>query len=457
MVDRQPDEESFEIACIAIGQGDCTLIRCPDGQVVVIDCGLTGKSRDELFNDQKQPLEKASTQGFQTAGYHAARDLLRDSDWNKHENIQLIVTHPDEDHYTLVTRLLAGSSSRKRQKTGAGSVAPVPPPPVDVDTFYFSCPGDAGEELSNFGKHEGALARLTPDRWHKPLPDPVTGKTTEMVSFGTTPEEKKWSVELLLADFNSSGHQGGPEAKKNERSIVTLVTVGEKKALFCGDAETSTLRELLKYHAARIEGIDLLLCPHHGSKNNYLEEFSDTVQAKTVVFSAAFLGFSHHHPHYEPIKGYKETAVDSTQLHSIDFWIHDLELLRAEKDIRDNIREAFKTGKRWSGFGGPGPWPHKPGHIQVELKKKPGGEFVETSGRYLIKPLPTDFVVAIDKDKRGRLWYLYREETAKRVYTLSSGSLLFTLSADGLRLLKTQDKTQDNRLEWTDGNDGNDA
>ncbi len=80
----------FKFVFVAIGQGDFCMVRCPDGKIVVIDCGRT-------------------SQGLgQTTWVDETAILLRDGSWaggNNNKVDALILTHPDADHYNQVVNL----------------------------------------------------------------------------------------------------------------------------------------------------------------------------------------------------------------------------------------------------------------------------------------------------------------------------------------------------------------
>ena len=36
----------FKFVFVSMGQGDCCMVRCPDGRVVVVDCGSKANAND---------------------------------------------------------------------------------------------------------------------------------------------------------------------------------------------------------------------------------------------------------------------------------------------------------------------------------------------------------------------------------------------------------------------------
>src|SRR5712664_1382913 len=74
----------FEVIFMDAGQGDCTLVVYPDNTLMLVDCGST-KSGSEAFEGIKQ----------------VAHAKLKTSN----SYVNLVLTHPDEDHYNLIQKL----------------------------------------------------------------------------------------------------------------------------------------------------------------------------------------------------------------------------------------------------------------------------------------------------------------------------------------------------------------
>ena len=75
----------FTFVFVEMGQGDCCMVKCPDGQVLVVDCGSTNMT--EI--NQNYMVE--------------AQELLRT--WvssQKNKIAALVLTHPDIDHHNQV-------------------------------------------------------------------------------------------------------------------------------------------------------------------------------------------------------------------------------------------------------------------------------------------------------------------------------------------------------------------
>src|SRR6266436_6786539 len=73
----------FQVIFMDAGQGDCTLIVYPDGSLTLVDCGST-KSGAAAFVEIKKVIDRH---------------------FDNKQDFNLVLTHPDEDHYNLLQTL----------------------------------------------------------------------------------------------------------------------------------------------------------------------------------------------------------------------------------------------------------------------------------------------------------------------------------------------------------------
>ncbi len=100
----------MDIDQLDIGQGDCTLISCPNDQVILLDCGSVG--------------------GMPPGGLVNIRALLRA--WANGNNVNVILSHPDQDHYNQLLNVV------------------IAPAAVGVNNLYFSRALNAGSPLGRY-------------------------------------------------------------------------------------------------------------------------------------------------------------------------------------------------------------------------------------------------------------------------------------------------------------------
>lgn len=99
----------------------------------------------------------------------------------------------------------------------------------------------------------------------------------------------------------------------NDRSWIVVITSPYGRAVIPGDIGRSTEKRLLRsaQNAALMTPVQLLLAPHHGSRQSSSWEWVKMLKPKWVVFSAGYQN-PYHHPHKDVIKRYQ--AVGSRTL-----------------------------------------------------------------------------------------------------------------------------------------------
>jgi beta-lactamase superfamily II metal-dependent hydrolase len=350
---------TFTFVFVAMGQGDCCMVRCPDGKVVVVDCGSTS-------NKWGNPhwIDEAAM-------------LLRDASWaggNGNKVDALILTHSDADHHNKVVQffgaitwdgdvtLPSNGTVLKKPKIGK----------IDIGAIYLSDAYAANSPLGNYtgGNLNNEIAAgsfSTTDiyevtinsktdtensyrRWTSadsfaaavdPVPadaHQIAGKRLTILS-GTT-DLTPWSVSILAGNVvRGYGKTDDGATPDNAKSLITLFEVGGKKALLCGDATFSTEKFLLDAHKASglLKDVDLLQIPHHGSRYASSNPFVQLTNPQWTVASVGFLEHSYRLPRYEYVidrwLGQIEGADRTTADHDIDYWTTDTE---ASKPIRDS-------------------------------------------------------------------------------------------------------------------------
>ena len=113
MTDATPEDQvdgKFEFMFVSMGQGECTLIRCPDGRVGMIDCGSKAYSGDDVSAAEKKRVMSEIGQGLcnqidQWTGNYTYPDI-QPSITNKNVLDFLILTHCDGDHYNKIVEFI---------------------------------------------------------------------------------------------------------------------------------------------------------------------------------------------------------------------------------------------------------------------------------------------------------------------------------------------------------------
>jgi beta-lactamase superfamily II metal-dependent hydrolase len=257
----QDEEAILEIHFIQVGQGDSTLIKCPNGDRVLIDCG--------------------STKEFDSS---AVRSYVRDQLDTESPFIDLlIITHPDQDHYNEIETLLTGSASQAQINVGR--------------VVYVA--SMAAHGVADF------------DQW--------LIEFENKTNLGLDPESEfnvcgpNVSLEVLAANVGS---------EPNDRSIVVLLTYSSFEAILPGDSTEVTQRYILDHTPLDLLGnVEVLKVEHHGSKVTSMlpeTDWFDAVNPDLAVFSCAE-DSDYGHPN-EDVAGALEPHTISADDHAVTFW-----------------------------------------------------------------------------------------------------------------------------------------
>lgn len=246
---------NLEVHFINVGQGDSTLVKCPDGETILVDCGSTGH-----FDE----------------GY--VRGYLREHlDPDSPRIDLLVITHPDRDHYNKIVKVTNGNIFGPKIEVGrvalVGNTSEYSSERVNdfLDTF----PSDRFEDMEATDYNVGPPVRDID----------ICGDTV---------------VSVLAAGVSESGSSVSPT---NTRGIVVLVRYGDFDVLLTGDATRVTQRNILDRFAndlGELEAVEVLKVSHHGSRATSMMDPNDrnawleTIQPDIAIFSASGTnGFGH--------------------------------------------------------------------------------------------------------------------------------------------------------------------
>lgn len=319
--------EKFTIHYYDVGQGDCILIRCPNGRLIMIDCGSAkglGAANEDLLVQMCTDIRS-----------------LTSKNGNK-INI-LILTHRDKDHYNQVYQVFTNRniSTDKKNPEWIGK--------INIDTVYFSSPppgptsryalygfsqGSCSSAIINFNYKTSSIKQVyinatvqkvltytKADNFElaEGTETKITNKKLTLLN-GTTPTGQKWSVSIIAGQVPESNT--GAKDTTNALSLVTLLQIGAKKGLFLGDATRATEDYLMANQKSLIKNCEFVHIPHHGSETSSGLAFVKTVNpnAAEVTHETYETGFK------LPKKDVLDRWInvlntkDDTVNHVIDYW-----------------------------------------------------------------------------------------------------------------------------------------
>lgn len=246
----------LEVHFINIGQGDCTLIKCPNGKRILVDAG-------------------SSTAGFSP---HSARNYLRSHlDPDNPAIDALVITHSDSDHYDLIPYML--------EDTYVGHI---------YTSGYLNDHDrdNVNEWLSAF--EPSRRSRLAAGTYNVSPP----------LSLGDFGPVNVWVLATNVNDTTVN-------SEVNTRSIVLKVTYGTVDVMLTGDATRDTENDIMARLAPDFLDVEVLKLGHHGS--NATSTSAEWVAATRPEIAVASAGHNntYGHPHRDVVARIVDYTIDA--------------------------------------------------------------------------------------------------------------------------------------------------
>ncbi len=86
-------------------------------------------------------------------------------------------------------------------------------------------------------------------------------------------------------------YESSERGSRDESGIMASVSIGDYDMLVTGDVEKAVERELVGKH--ELDGTELLIVPHHGSRYSTSEELLSAVRPETAVISTGYNSYGH--------------------------------------------------------------------------------------------------------------------------------------------------------------------
>ncbi|MCI0676137.1 MAG: MBL fold metallo-hydrolase [Phycisphaerales bacterium] len=265
----------LEIHFIKVGQGDCTLVKCPNGKNVLVDCGSLKEAH---------PL--------------STRNYLRDHLDQMHIDT-LVVTHPDADHYNMIPYSLAPFT--------IGRIVMIGDPSEYDATAYVT----SASQKSSHG-FENWLSHFDPSKVTVVDQDDIDESTAADHALFDTGEV---DIYIVAAEIDDPGNL----SPVNTRSIVLMVSFDEFDCLLTGDATFPTEDAIIAKYPADWLDVDVLKLGHHGSRvTSTSPVWANTVKPEVCIASAAYTKM-HGHPSHD-LRERLEPHTDTVNAHKIRWW-----------------------------------------------------------------------------------------------------------------------------------------
>jgi competence protein ComEC len=240
------------IVCLDAGQGDATIVRLPNGKVMVVDCNVDNSPEDIV-----KYLKDA---GIKRIDY-------------------LVITHPHYDHMSGMKEI--------------------------ADNF------EVGEVWTTDYKRKRSEE---PPESYEAYRDAYVKGLGKLERKGTTVKKPTASNDPIVKDGNLEVRVLGPSASVqgnnediHEESLVVQIKTGKTSVVFTGDTTNGQLDRICKYYP--VKDTTLWHASHHGSNEGANEDVLRQVQPKYTVIPVG-KGNPHGHPHDDAMKTYRKTTQE---------------------------------------------------------------------------------------------------------------------------------------------------
>ena len=246
-----PSPAELVVNFFDVGQGDSTLIECPNGQNILIDAGSTSGVEADLIQDQ----------------------LFETLEGRERRIHTLIVSHPDADHYNRLHLVLQGINVDQVFMIG-----------IEDDYYMYFW-----DWLEGLNTNRTVLDNTDFDQADTP---------NTQIDCGSA------EVYILAANEQSNF------SSKNTASIVVMVRFGSFEAILPGDATRVTEGVILDRYQNSWLDVDLLKIGHHGSlATSTTVNWANTLSPEIAVVSAGVNRYGH--PRTEVIQRLEGHTVSS--------------------------------------------------------------------------------------------------------------------------------------------------
>jgi beta-lactamase superfamily II metal-dependent hydrolase len=350
----QSEDGKLAVMFMSVGSGDSIFIKTPKGEVIVVDCGSRAREKNDQLDRLKDMLR---SQLFLGTG----KNLYA-----------LVLTHPDQDHYNDVAKLI--DEIDIKYVFHSGHLAQYTQTRENTDETAKSFLSDKKEKvLSQVSINaDGTKLDVVPkegvtvntvEQWIQILKEDhcsikliaggvpnITDKIAKTLRKRYRHGEKKDALGDIKAQTKLTKRGAGDREGTNSGSIVTLIEAYGRKILLCGDATYSTEVFLLDKHSERLEKVSLAQVEHHGAGTPHGgNEYIETIDPFIAVVSAGGHE-SDFNPRWRVLKKYLGLKGNDRQRNPEarlvdDMDEHPLQFANDNRQWAAGTQDYFTTGK----------------------------------------------------------------------------------------------------------------
>lgn len=276
------DDGHLAVHFIDVGQGDSTLIVCPNGDRILVDAGAMPYPQPATVNRIRNLIHS-----------------LLDPDESQIDVV--VVTHPDGDHYGLLPATLRGIEfSRLLRVSSLSSYR---------DTGWDGTRHNGRRWLAAV---EAAGKSTTLSRNHHDAPD----EPSQYFDCGAA------DVFIIAAAVEETDVPSRFRARSesNSRSIVLLVRHGDFEVILTGDATRATEYQIMRWYQDEFLDVDVLKIGHHGSvATSTHQDWADVTRPQAAITSSGYTN-RYGHPHYDVVERLEPYTIDDDPPHSMRWY-----------------------------------------------------------------------------------------------------------------------------------------
>ena len=244
------------VYALPVGQGDCTVIQCPNGNIVLMDCGSTSAGNNQMDASDVQ-------------------DFLGDQINNV---VVLMITHPDRDHFNYIPNIELNRQAIQAVIIGGKQ-----------NNYYHSKNKDFKAIHSMLVDADNAGKLYTLNNGQKCIGNCAPG------NLGTNfCNNNNIKFQFLGANIHSSS--------SNQKSIVMKIVVGQWSMLLSGDMEGAGATQIAKALGSQLKSTVYKISHHGASSQANRITWLTPIKPKYAFASSGFNHGNNRHPRCDAVK-----------------------------------------------------------------------------------------------------------------------------------------------------------